>query len=304
LADPDHSRVDRRPSFINGNIAFGVITQSAVAFTHLVAAFSLIVTQFQSLSNFAAVVARLGSLMQAMEHSQETTGPAIAIVEAEGRLAYEHLTLLSTNDSPLLKDLSIAIPFETRALMTGPNQAAAVALFRATAGLASTGTGRIIRPGPNDMLFLAQRPYLPPGTLRQVLEPDTRAGEISDDRILELLRELNCEQALSQAGGLESERDWGTLLALHEQQLLAFGHVLLAAPRIVFLDRVGAVLGADQIHTMLRLLSRHAISYINIGEDRDSHDFYDAVLECKEGGGWTWTANGANTSKFDPIGRS
>ena len=144
------------PSFINGNIAFGVITQSAVAFTHLVAAFSLIVTQFQSLSNFAAVVARLRSLMEAMEHSQQTTGSGIAMVEAEGRLAYEHLTLLSTNDSPLLKDLSIAIPFEIRVLVTGPNQAAAVALFRATAGLGSTGTGRIIRPGPNDILFLAQ----------------------------------------------------------------------------------------------------------------------------------------------------
>jgi putative ATP-binding cassette transporter len=57
------------PAFINGDIAFGVITQSAMAFSTLVAAFSLIVTQFQSLSNFAAVVARLSSLMEAVEKS-------------------------------------------------------------------------------------------------------------------------------------------------------------------------------------------------------------------------------------------
>lgn len=50
------------PAFIEGKIEFGVITQSAMAFSTLVAAFSLIVTQFQSLSTFAAVVARLSSL--------------------------------------------------------------------------------------------------------------------------------------------------------------------------------------------------------------------------------------------------
>ncbi len=54
------------PAFIEGKIEFGVITQSAIAFTALVAAFSLIVTQFQSLSSFAAVVARLSALAEAV----------------------------------------------------------------------------------------------------------------------------------------------------------------------------------------------------------------------------------------------
>jgi putative ATP-binding cassette transporter len=54
------------PAFIEGKIEFGVITQSAVAFSALVAAFSLIVTQFQSLSSFAAVVARLSALAESV----------------------------------------------------------------------------------------------------------------------------------------------------------------------------------------------------------------------------------------------
>jgi vitamin B12/bleomycin/antimicrobial peptide transport system ATP-binding/permease protein len=54
------------PAFIQGKIEFGVITQSAMAFTTLVAAFSLIVTQFQSLSSFAAVAARLSALAEAV----------------------------------------------------------------------------------------------------------------------------------------------------------------------------------------------------------------------------------------------
>ncbi len=57
------------PAFIERKIEFGVITQSAIAFSTLVAAFSLIVTQFQSLSSYAAVVARLSALVEAIEHS-------------------------------------------------------------------------------------------------------------------------------------------------------------------------------------------------------------------------------------------
>jgi putative ATP-binding cassette transporter len=57
------------PAFIERKIEFGVITESAVAFSTLVAAFSLIVTQFQSLSSYAAVVARLSALVEAVEQS-------------------------------------------------------------------------------------------------------------------------------------------------------------------------------------------------------------------------------------------
>jgi putative ATP-binding cassette transporter len=55
------------PAFMRGEIEFGVITQSAMVFATLVAAFSLVVTQFQSLSTYAAVVSRLGSLLDAFE---------------------------------------------------------------------------------------------------------------------------------------------------------------------------------------------------------------------------------------------
>jgi putative ATP-binding cassette transporter len=177
------------PAFTRGHVDFGVITQSAMAFSLLVGAFSLIVTQFQSLSPFAAVVSRLSSLVGAIEPSRAPAESAIEIVEAEGQLAYEGLTLLSSTDgSPLVKDLSISIPAGTRVLLTGSNQAAGVALFRATAGVSASGAGRILCPAPDDILFLAQRPYLPQGTLRQVLVPTRHEGKITDDRILELLR--------------------------------------------------------------------------------------------------------------------
>jgi len=63
------------PAFIRGEVEFGVVTQSAIVFSTLVAAISLIVTQYQSLSNFAAVVQRLSALIVAFERKE----PAPAI---------------------------------------------------------------------------------------------------------------------------------------------------------------------------------------------------------------------------------
>ena len=280
------------PAFIRGTIDFGAITQSAIAFSALVAAFSLIVTQFQSLSNFAAVLGRLSSMMEAVEQSQATTSPSIETVEAEGRLAYERLTIhASANGRPLVKDLSVSIPFGTRVLLTGPNQAARLALFRATAGISTPGTGRIVRPAGDDIFFLTQRPYLPPGTLREVLGTAGHPDRVSDDRILALLRELDLELVAAQATGLDTKQDWGTLLSLRDQQLLAFIHVVLAGPRFIFLDRADAALDGDQVRKILNMLTARSITYINNGAADEVHDLYDAVLESKEDGGWTWTAN-------------
>jgi putative ATP-binding cassette transporter len=179
-----------------------------------------------------------------------------------------------------------------------------VVLFRATAGVSTAGAGRIIRPGADDILFLAQRPYLPPGTLRQILVRTGHEGDISDERIFGLLRQLHLEQAVTQAGGLDTEQDWETLLSLREQQLLAFIHILLAAPRFVFLDRVDTALDDDQVPQILHMLSERSITYINNnGEAEVSRDLYDAVLECREDGSWTWTADRAGRiAEAEPHG--
>ncbi|HEY4014933.1 MAG TPA: SbmA/BacA-like family transporter [Polyangiaceae bacterium] len=54
------------PRYLRGEVEFGVVTQAAMAFAQLLGAFSLIVAQFQSISTFAAVILRLGSLWDEM----------------------------------------------------------------------------------------------------------------------------------------------------------------------------------------------------------------------------------------------
>ena len=99
------------PAFIDGKIEFGVITQSAMAFSLIVNAMSLIITQIQSISNFAAVVARLNSLVEAVERKQPAAEVGIEMISDDRQVAYEELILLSPQDGKtVLKSLSISIP--------------------------------------------------------------------------------------------------------------------------------------------------------------------------------------------------
>jgi putative ATP-binding cassette transporter len=277
------------PLFIEGKVEFGVITQSAMAFTYLLGAFSLIVTQFQSISAYTAVIARLRGLVQAVETVRSGTASPIEVCEMCDRIAYERLSLHSPRDGRVLIDqLSVEIPAGGRLLIRGENQTAKVALFRATADLWNAGTGKIIRPGLEDTLFLPERPYLPPGTLRESLLRTGGEDQIPDDRIIETLRSLNIDSILARVGGLDTEADWDDVLSLGEQQLLAFTHLLLLGPRFVFLDRPGTALDAEQLDRVLQMLHDHSIAYITIGNSHDNLAFYDAVLDLEPEGRWSW----------------
>jgi vitamin B12/bleomycin/antimicrobial peptide transport system ATP-binding/permease protein len=298
------------PLFIRGEVEFGVITQSTMAFTHLLGAFSLVVGNIQPLSSFAAVVARLSALGEGIEatgaagasglgipcDTQVVGSPAagpggsIEISEDPARVAYEGLTLRSPRDGrTLIEGLTVSAPHGMRVLIRGRDASAQVALFRATAGIWYAGAGRIIRPGLDEILFLPERPYLPPGTLRELLLLPQQEHAVPDDRILATLTALDLDRVLARAGGLDVERDWDDILSLDEQQLLAAARVLHAAPRFAFLDRPATALSPAQEERVLQLLSARSISYVTITETDEPTDRYDAVLDLTGGGAWTWS---------------
>jgi putative ATP-binding cassette transporter len=304
------------PLFFRREVEFGVVTQSAMAFAQLVGAFSLTITQFQSISTYAAVVTRLGVLDEGIEQAQARPvlpnevcphrsrtgacplcaarpmpGSAIEVAACDGDCAvtYDRLTLLSPDEGHvLIRDLSGSVSPGTKLLIVGPNDQAKGALFRATAGTWSVGSGRVTRPGDDRMLFLAERPYLPPGTLREVLTSVETESRIPDERILATLKDLDLDPVLSRVGGLDAERRWDNALSFGEQQLVACARAVLLSPRFVFLERPGSALTAPQMRRILSLLAANATSVLAIGKTDAASRSYDALLELEEDGRWQW----------------
>jgi len=187
----------------------------------------------------------------------------------------------------LLKDLTADIPRGRRVLVVGPNEAARIALFRATSGIWPAGVGTLVRPPLDAIFFLPQRPYLPPGTLRDLLLAG-REEVITDDQITTALCDAGLDSVPEVAGGLDSEHDWSAILSLGEQQQLVLTRLILARPAFAMLDRVNAALKPAQLRRALRRLDENSITYITLAEDADSVDLYDAVLEIDADGTWSW----------------
>lgn len=275
------------PMFIAGKVEFGVITQATMAFATLLGAFSLIVTQFQSISAFTAVTARLHMLSEAIEKTHETAPCSILIEEDPDRVTYEKVTLHAADNSRILVDnLNLEVRRGTRWLFTGPDDAPKVALFRATASVWDCGGGRIARPGLDDILFLPERPYLPPGTLRDALLRTGMESVTKDLEIHVVLRKLGLEEAVERVGGLNSDKDWDDVFSIGEQHMLSIARIFLARPAIVYLDRPGSSLPKSQISTILDMLKEQGIGVVVLAKNGEARLHYDSCLEIKADGKW------------------
>lgn len=280
------------PFFIEGRADFGIIAQSALAFTILVNAFSLIVTQFPSISNFAAVIARLSALSEAIEKAETTPLSTLQLIEDPTQVAFEHVTIHSPEDEfPLIKDLHITIPKGTRVLIHGQSKQAMTALFKAVAGIGNHARGTLRRPSLNEIHFLPEKPYVAPGTLRQTVLCQQVLHHVQETQIQEMLQTLGLTRAVETAGGLDKEHDnWDHLLSLGEQKLLLIARLLLAAPPFAFLDRIQSALTDEQINLVTHLLCSSNITYVNLGKPGDRPECYDARLELTAEGTWKWEA--------------
>jgi putative ATP-binding cassette transporter len=291
------------PLFIDGKVEFGVITQSAIAFTQLLGAFSIIVNQFQSISSYTAVLARLAALVEARESAKnEEQAAPIAFSHEQGQVVYSGVTLRSPRSGRvLIKELSLTIPQGVRVLVRGRDETARAALFLGTVGLWDTAEGRVARPALEQVLLVTELPYLPPGTLRELLmQPWPEANlpwkqnladiQVPQEQLLEILRTLKIETMVSGFGGLDQRQHWENILPLDQQQILVAARVLLANPRFVFLDRPSTTLGPERVDWILSMLSERSITYVTFEGDESSlnPDRYDAVLELKEEGAWDY----------------
>jgi vitamin B12/bleomycin/antimicrobial peptide transport system ATP-binding/permease protein len=281
------------PLFMAGETQFGTITQAAMAFSQLLGAFSLVITQFGVISSYAAVLARLNALVDAVQ-PPATDASTLRVTEAGDRIVYEHVTLRASRDARVLvDDLSVTIESGTRVLVRSADSSAREAIVEATAGIWTNGSGAITRPPLGAIAFLPERPFVPPGTLREVLLGNgdgPAAGAASDADVHRVLGTLGIDDVVRR-GGLDREEHWTDVLSLREQQLLSIARVVLTRPRFVFLDHPGRTLDAERIDRALSALCACQTTCVTVAsaEDEAEHlGHYDALLEIGAAGRFRW----------------
>ena len=293
---------------LSGELEVGRAIQAAGAFAAVLAAVSLIVDNFESLSRFVAGIDRLHALSQvvlktpaaptpwAEPPTREDTAPAprdgAQIITREGdTLALEGLTLHTPQFGRLLvQDLSLTLAAGDALLITGPSGCGKSSLLRAMAGLWRSGQGTVQHPPLTDMFFLPQRPYLQPDTLRSQIIYPSQTTELTDDQLLELLDEVQLGSLAERVGGLNASHDWEKLLSTGEQQRLAFARVLARTPRIVILDEATSALDSANEAALYERLRATGMALVSIAHRPAVLRHHTQVLQLKGDGAWQLVA--------------
>lgn len=289
------------PLFFSHKVEFGVITQSAGAFAILLGAFSLIVTQFQSISAFAAVIARLSELAGSIERAIDRPTTPIRMRTESRRLRFESIELLAVDTGvPLVRDLDLAIPERANLLVSGPNVAARHAMFHLLAGDWERGSGVLVTPDPGRMMLLPERPYLPTGTLRQILRVEGGDFRVNDLRTRQALRLLDLDDVVLRVGGLDVVRDWSECLSLAEQQLFSCVRAIAANPDFIIFDRPGTTLKNPELEDVLTAFRKMGQGSVTLSGTGEASELFDALLTIEMDGRWAYVPQ-IRAVKEEPV---
>ncbi len=284
------------PLYMRGQIEFGVVTQAAGAFAAVLAAVSLVITQFGGLSDYLAGIQRLGSLWDQLdEHDAE-----------EKRIADEELTP-PNEDSRMVRldELTICTPgkgkilvealtFELRTnqslIIMGASGTGKSSVLRTIAGLWPGASGTLDRPAFDHLMFLPQRPYMVEGSLRAQLLYPYPEQSVTDEQIREVVAAVNLSDVFARVNeDLERVMDWSNVLSLGEQQRIAFARLFLRQPQFAFLDEATSALDEANQRDLYQLIRNSRISFISVGHRMTLIPYHDRLLTLDRSGSWTLT---------------
>lgn len=284
------------PMFMSGKMQFGVVTQSLEAFAHVLGAVSLIADNFEGLSAYLAGVQRLGILWDDLDDF-DADEERIAresqqqLDETSTKVKLDKLTVLTPDGAKLLaKDLSFELRPHQSLMIMGASGTGKSSIMRTIAGLWPGGPGSLERPALNHLMFLPQRPYMVPGSLREQLRYPDHDRSIDDSEIRKVVEKVNLSDVLARVDDdLDRVIDWTNVLSLGEQQRVAFARLFLRQPQFVFLDEATSALDEDNQKRLYGLIRQSGIGFISVGHRQTLVQFHERVLMLKGAGEWGLT---------------
>ncbi len=269
------------PLYFTGKVSFGGMMMAAGAFTQAESSLRWFIDNFSVIADWRATLLRVANFRQAVITTDEPRGFESRIVYEEGdpgRIRIENLHSVSSAHADMLKESKVVIEAGARVLVLGAPGTGKTQLFRVMAGLWPWGSGRILRPRGEQISYLPRgTPYLPRGSLREVLAYPLKAEKFSADAFTRALYRLGLERL---APLLDETRRWDRELSQDEQLCLVFARMLIQMPPWALIDGTLGVLDDDVLELVIDIFTKElkATGIIHIGGPGEAHDLFSATL--------------------------
>jgi putative ATP-binding cassette transporter len=224
---------------------------------------------------------RVAAFRHALSSSHEPRGFESRIAYSEGSagvIAINRLQIVSSANADVLKESEVIVKRGERVLILGAPGTGKTQLFRALAGLWPWGGGSITRPKGEQIFYLPRgTPYMPRGTLREVLAYPLKADSFAENAFTRALYRLGLERL---APLLDTTHRWDRELSQDEQLCLALARILLQNPPWVLIDGTFGTLDDDVLEVVIDVFSNElqATGVIHIGGPAQAHPLFTRVL--------------------------
>ncbi len=242
------------PRYFRGELALGGLMQTIGAFNQVQDSLSFFVQSYKEIAAWCAVVARLAGFERTLErvHIQAAAGGGVRRADgAASQLAVDGVDLCRPDGQPLIVNVNLTLQRGDTVLLGGASGSGKSTLLRAIAGIWPFGRGEIRGSRDARVLFLPQKPYLPIGTLREVVSYPMPAGGVDDATVREALEAVGLPDL---AGRLDEAGHWALQLSPGEQQRIAFARALIQKPDWLFLDEATSAVDEATEEHLYRLV--------------------------------------------------
>lgn len=265
------------PLYLQKKVQLGGMMQIAGAFGHVIGSFSMLVNAFGLFAEWRAVISRLTEFNRSMNISQESLPTQISLQEhLETDVCVENLNISLPNGQSLFTNVNLTFAQGASFLLSGKSGLGKSTLIKSIAGLWLHGEGIIKIPKNKKLYFASQKPYLPLGSFRDILNyPNTI--NMNDEFIYDLLRLCELEKFSHR---LDEINHWAHELSLGEQQLVAFVRIFIHKPDVVFLDESTSALDETTESIVYENLRRHfpEITIVTVGHRNSLQKFHEKLI--------------------------